>query len=142
MSEPLSTDDVHDDPAPYSQGIMTGRTIRLAGQVPDDRDGRIVGTGIESQTRQAVANVEALLAVADATLRDVVSVTAYLVDRGDVDGFNATYAAAFPEPRPARATVIVEDLVVDALVEIQATAVRPAGESPGSAPSALDGSSD
>ena len=120
----LHSPDVYDDPAPYSQGIVHGETISLAGQVPDDDTGAIVGDNIETQTRQAIANVETLLEAADSSLENIVSVTAYLTDRDDLDGFNRVYAALLPDPKPARTTVVVAELVVDARLELQVTAVR------------------
>ena len=123
MVEQLQSDAVFDDPAPYSQGIIHGETVRLAGQVPDNTDGEIVGDDIETQTRQAVDNVEALLDEAGSSLASVVSVTAYLTNMDDFDGFNRVYAELFPDPKPARATVGVTGLAVDARLELQVTAV-------------------
>ncbi len=123
MVDQLQSDAVYDDPAPYSQGIIHGDTVHLAGQVPDDSDGEIVGDDIETQTRQAVDNVEALLTEAGSSLESVVSVTAYLTDMDDFEEFNRVYAELFPDPKPARATVGVTGLAVDARLELQVTAV-------------------
>ena len=123
MVEQLQSDTVLDDQAPYSQGIIHGDTIRLAGQVPDNRDGEIVGNDIETQTRQAVENVEALLSEAGSSLESVVSVTAYLTDIDDFEAFNDVYGELFPDPKPARTTVAVAGLAVDARLELQVTAV-------------------
>jgi len=123
MVKQLQSDAVFDDPAPYSQGIIHGDTVRLAGQVPDNSDGEIVGDDIETQTRQAINNVEALLDEAGSSLSSVVSVTAYLTDMDDFDGFNRVYAELLPDPKPARATVGVTGLAVDARLELQVTAV-------------------
>ena len=123
MVKQLQSDAVFDDPAPYSQGIIHGETIRLAGQVPDNSDGEIVGDDIETQTRQAVSNVEALLNEAGSSLESVVSVTAYLTDMDDFEAFNRVYAELFPDPKPARTTVGVTGLAVDARLELQVTAV-------------------
>ncbi|WP_253737506.1 RidA family protein [Halohasta salina] len=120
----LHSPDVYDDPAPYSQGIVHGETIFLAGQVPDDDTGAIVGDDIETQTRPAISNIEALLEAAGSSLDRIVSVTAYLTDRDDLDGFNREYAELLADPKPARATVVVEELVVDARLELQVTAVK------------------
>lgn len=120
----LHSPEVYDDPAPYSQGIVHGETIFLAGQVPDDDTGAIVGDDIETQTRQAISNIEALLEAAGSSLDRIVSVTAYLTDRDDLDGFNRVYAELLADPKPARATVVVEELVVDARLELQVTAVK------------------
>lgn len=124
MVRRVHSNDVYDDPAPYSQGVAHGETIWLAGQVPDDETGRIVGTDITTQTRQVLSNVEALLQEAGASLDHIVSVTAYLVDMDDFSEFNEVYAESIPDPKPARATVVVSDLAVDARFELQVTAVR------------------
>jgi|AntRauMinimDraft_4_1070384.scaffolds.fasta_scaffold00886_5 2-iminobutanoate/2-iminopropanoate deaminase len=124
MKKQLHSDRVYDDPAPYSQGFVHGETISLAGQVPDDETGAIVGDDIETQTRQALSNVEKLLAAADASLSDIVSVTAYLTDMDDLSGFNETYAEILPDPKPARTTVAVSALAVDARLELQVVAVK------------------
>ncbi len=123
MVDELQSDGVFDDPAPYSQGTIHGETIWLAGQVPDNSDGEIVGDDIETQTKQAVSNVETLLDEAGSSLASVVSVTAYLTDMDDFEGFNRVYAEVFPDPKPARATVGVTGLAVDARLELQVTAV-------------------
>ncbi len=123
MPKELQSDAVFDDPAPYSQGIIHGNTVRLAGQVPDNSDGQIVGDDIETHTRQTVKNVEALLSEAGSSLRSVVSVTAYLTDMDDLEAFNRVYAELFPDPKPPRATVGVTGLAVDARLELQVTAV-------------------
>lgn len=120
----LHSNGVYDDPAPYSQGVVHGEVIWLAGQVPDDETGTIVGTNIKTQTRQSLSNVETLLRQADASLDDLVSVTAYLVDMDDLSGFNDAYAETVPDPKPARATVGISALAVDARLELQVTAVR------------------
>jgi len=124
MVRRLDNDGVYDDPAPYSQGVVHGEVIWLAGQVPDDETGTIVGTDIKTQTQQVLSNVNTLLKDADASLEDIVSVTAYLVDMGDLSGFNHAYAETVPDPKPARATVGVSALAVDARLELQVTAVR------------------
>lgn len=125
MNEPIDSDDIYDDLAPYSNGVRHGETVYLAGQVPDDEMGRIVGDDIETQTEQTIANVETLLEAADASLEHIVSVTAYLTDLDDLDGFNATYATLLPDPKPPRATVVVDSLVVDARLELQVIAAGP-----------------
>lgn len=124
MKKQLHSNRVYDDPAPYSQGIVHDKTISLAGQVPDDETGAIVGDNIETQTRQALSNVETLLAAADASLDDVVSVTAYLTDIDDLSEFNEVYSEIVPDPKPARTTVAVSALAVDARLELQVVAVR------------------
>lgn len=109
--------------APYSPGIVHGDLVWVAGQDPVDPSGRIIDGGIGPQTRRTLANVAAVLEAAGSSLNRLVSVTAFLADAGDYEGFDAAYADRVPEPYPARTTVAPGDLVVDSLVEIEAVAL-------------------
>lgn len=119
--------------APYSQAIAAsaGETVFVSGQVPvDPVTGAVVGEDAAAQTRQALANVAAVLAAAGATLDDVVKSTVYLTDLpGDFAAMNAVYAEAFAGHAPARATVGVAALPLGARVEIEVIA-RPRGVAP------------
>ncbi|MCY3002435.1 MAG: Rid family detoxifying hydrolase [Planctomycetota bacterium] len=109
---------------PYSQAIRAGDTIYLAGQIGLDARTGELASGVEEQTRVALRNLEAVLAVAGLDLRHVVSTTVYLTDLNDFAALNAVYAQSFPELAPARATVGVAALPKGARVEISAIAVR------------------
>src|SRR3546814_19772926 len=80
----------------------------------------IVAGDIEVQTRQAIANLQAVLRDAGAELTDVVKVTAWLTDAAHMAGFNAVYREFFDTPYPARSTVISGLVAGD--VEIEAIA--------------------
>ena len=116
-----------DAPAPggaYSQGMAAGRLIATAGQVGiDPRTGDLAG-GIEAQTRQALANVTAVLDAAGASWTEVVKTTCFLADIADFARFNAVYSKVVPDPKPARSTIGVR-LAGELLVEIEALAVVP-----------------
>lgn len=118
----LKSPNVYDDPAPYSQGIAHGETIYLAGQVPDNETGEIVGDDIEMQTHQAIDNVESVLQQANSSLEECLSVTAYLISMDDLTGFNMVYSERFEDPKPARTTVTIDELAVNARVELQVIA--------------------
>jgi 2-iminobutanoate/2-iminopropanoate deaminase len=116
---------VYEGIAPYSQGIIHQDMVDFAGQTPDDANGETVGNDIERQTKQAISNIETLLSEANSSLKNIVSVTAYLTDMDDLSGFNRVYSDILPDPKPARATVEVSTLPSsEARVEIQVTAVR------------------
>jgi len=110
---------------PYSQGItMSGGLVFTAGQVGlVPATGEIVAADIESQTRQALENVKAILETAGSSLSNVVKTTVYLKDLGDFAAMNAVYATFFKEAPPARTTVEISRLPRDARVEIDAIAV-------------------
>ncbi|MDZ7720490.1 MAG: RidA family protein [Balneolaceae bacterium] len=110
---------------PYSQAILVGNTLYAAGQiglVPES--GELVGEDLESQTRQALHNLQAVLEEAGFTMNDVVSVDVYLSDLNDYSAFNEIYAEYFLEGRPARGVVEVSRIPRDAKVEIKLVAVR------------------
>lgn len=109
----------------YSQGIAAGNLIFVAGQVSFDSDMKVVGEGdVVAQTRQALANVEAVLKSAGASLQDVVSTTVYLKSFERYKEYDEAYMECFGDHRPARATVRADLVLSNLLVEIQAIAWR------------------
>ncbi len=89
-------------------------------------DGVLVHGGVADETRQALANMAALLATEGAGLSSVVKTTVYLRHMNDYAVMNEAYIDAFGDHRPARAAVGVAGLPVNALVEIEAWAYSPA----------------
>jgi 2-iminobutanoate/2-iminopropanoate deaminase len=111
---------------PYSQAIVAGSMVFLSGQLgTDPASGSFVEGGVAAQTRQALANIRAVLTAADCAMEDVVSCTVYMKDLDDFAAMNAEYAKAFGTDPPARATVQVARLPKDGLVEISCIAVKP-----------------
>ena len=87
----------------YSPAAKAGPFVFVSGQVPrDPATGELIGTDVESQTKQVLTNVERALRAAGAELSDVVSVTVYLADADDWGKFNATYKEIMPQPYPTR----------------------------------------
>jgi reactive intermediate/imine deaminase len=116
---------VSDAPAPagpYSQGIVTGPLVFVAGQIPQDPNSGEVPAGIEAQTDRVLRNVEAILRGAGCSMADVVKVTAHLADLADFDAFNQVYRQYFPEPLPVRTTV--GSRLHGVLVEVDVIAYR------------------
>lgn len=124
----MSTRTVQSDSAPaaigpYSQGIIAGGFLYTAGQIPLDPVTRQVVDGdIVAQTRRVMDNLEAVLAAAGASWKDVVKTTVYLQDMGDFPRMNEVYAAVMGDTRPARSTVQVAALPRGVLVEIDLVA--------------------
>ena len=105
-----------------------GRTLHLAGQVAWDKDCNVVGgSDLAAQTRQALANLKAVLAEAGATPADVVRLSTYVVDHNPdkIGPVLAEVGAFYDGVLPAPNTFIgVQALALpDFLVEIEATAV-------------------
>ena len=106
----------------YSQVIRVGSLVFLAGMVPVDANGQVVGDDIETQTRKTLENMKVALEAVGGGLSDVCTVTSYLPNlERDFDGYNKVYREYFHTEPPARATVSAG--LVENLVEIQAIAV-------------------
>ncbi|MBN9165800.1 MAG: reactive intermediate/imine deaminase [Myxococcales bacterium 68-20] len=110
---------------PYSQAIDAGDFVFLSGQVPiDPKTGELVPGDIEAQTERVLDNLAAVLEAAGCSFADVVKTTIYLMDLGDFQVVNATYAKRFSSAPPARATVQVSALPKGSRVEIDAIAKK------------------
>jgi 2-iminobutanoate/2-iminopropanoate deaminase len=107
---------------PYSQAIQAGELLFTSGQVGLDPATGNLAEGVEAQTHQALANIEAILAAAGASPADVVKATIYLADMADFEAVNAIYGAVFQDAPPARSTVQVAALPRGARVEIEVVA--------------------
>lgn len=108
---------------PYSQAIVQGDRVYCSGQVPlDPKTMKLVPGGIEPQTEQVLANLAAVLAAAGSDLSKVLKTTVFLKSLEDFAGMNAAYRRAFGAHAPARSTVEVARLPLDALVEIECIA--------------------
>ncbi|SLJ96432.1 RidA family protein [Arthrobacter sp. P2b] len=118
---------VRSDKAPgsqfFSQGVKAGPFVFVSGTVGTDPvSGQLAGNSIQDQTRQALANCEAILEAAGAGLGDVVEVGVLLSAPSDFAGLNEEYARWFPHDPPTR---YVAKLGVDLpriLVSIRMTA--------------------
>ena len=108
----------------FSPFVVAGDLVFVSGQLAFDAASAIVAGGVEAQTRQVLANVEAVLAGAGLGLRDLVKTTVFITRAEDFPLFNQTYAAVLGEHRPARSTVVTGLAVPGALVEIEAIARR------------------
>lgn len=103
---------------PYSQAVQYGKLLFLSGQIPLTPEGELV-SGIEKQTRQALANVEAILEAAGSNKGNILEVTIYLTDLGFFQTVNALYEEWLGEGvKPSRAVVEVARLPKDALIEV------------------------
>jgi 2-iminobutanoate/2-iminopropanoate deaminase len=110
---------------PYSAAIQAGHFVFCSGQTPIvPETGELVEGCAACQTKQVLANLSAVLEAAGLTLNDVVKTTVYLTDMANFAKMNGVYEEHFATPFPARTTIAVAALPKDALVEIEAIAVR------------------
>ena len=119
----LSTIDGRSAP-PLSAARRAGSLLFLSGQLPRRADGTIDRGSLEEQTGRVIDNIASVLATHGLGLSDVVKATVWLTDLTHLDGFNRCYAKRFPDPYPARSTV-VSALVAPADIEIEVIAALP-----------------
>ncbi|MBA3721237.1 MAG: RidA family protein [Parachlamydiaceae bacterium] len=112
---------------PYSQAICAGAYIFVSGQIAiDPALGKLTGETIEEQTKQVLKNIEGILAAEGLTLENVVKTEVYLKDLKDFSSMNKIYAEKFSYViKPARATVQISKLPLDALIEISCVVFIP-----------------
>jgi 2-iminobutanoate/2-iminopropanoate deaminase len=111
--------------APYSQGIVCGDLVFVAGQLGiDPATAEVVEGGITAQTERVMQNLGAVLEAAGSSLDRLVKTTIYLVDLGDFAAMNEVYARYVAEPYPARATIEIGALPSGVLIEIEAIGHR------------------
>ncbi|PUD27634.1 reactive intermediate/imine deaminase [Helicobacter pylori] len=110
---------------PYSQAIATNDLVFVSGQLGIDvSTGEFKGADIHSQTTQSMENIKAVLKEAGLGMDSVVKTTILLKSLDDFAVVNGIYGSYFTEPYPARATFQVAKLPKDALVEIEAIAIK------------------
>jgi len=109
---------------PYSQAIRTETMVFVSGQLPVVIATGDLAEGIEAQTHASLANVSAVLEEAGASLSTVVKTTVFLKNMSDFAAMNKVYGEYFKDLPPARSTIEVARLPKDALVEIEAIALR------------------
>ena len=120
----IQTDKAPKAIGPYSQAIRTDAMIYTAGQIGlDPATGELIGSSVEEQTRQVLANLRSVLEAAGSGLEHVVKTTVFLKDMNDFPKMNAIYAEYFGENPPARSTIAVAGLPKGGLVEIEAVAL-------------------
>ncbi len=109
---------------PFSDGIVVGNTLYVAGEQGAGPDGKLVPGGIGPQTKAALETIQKVVQNAGFHMGDVVAVNVYLADIHDFAAMNKVYTTFFPNPKPTRTTVQVAALVNGAKIEISAIAVR------------------
>jgi 2-iminobutanoate/2-iminopropanoate deaminase len=111
---------------PFAQAVWAGDLLYTSGQVGQDAStGAIVGGGLEAETRQAFENIGRVLSAAGLAFEHVIKTHVFLADINDFAAMNAIYGQMFTAPFPARTTVQVARLALEARIEIDVVARRP-----------------
>lgn len=122
-----------------SQSVAFSHYNNLSAQLPiDPKTGRLVSGGVKEQAAQCLKNIKAILESIDVPFDDIVKVTVFLKNLSDTDAVNEVYTTFFPDSAiaravayvPARTTVEVAALPMDALVQIEAVVSHGDGTPP------------
>jgi 2-iminobutanoate/2-iminopropanoate deaminase len=110
---------------PYSQAIVNGNTMYVSGQLPlNPFTGELEVDSIEKATHQILKNIELLLKENDMNLSHIVKCSIFMTDLGQFVEMNAVYGSYFTEVPPARETVQVVKLPMNANIEISCIAIK------------------
>jgi len=119
----VATDQAPQPIGPYSQAVVAGGFLFVSGQTPiDPATGKLVEGDITVQAEQVLKNILAILRQAKMGTEQVVKTTIFLADMGDFTRVNEVYARYFGKEPPARSTVQVGALPMNARVEIEVIA--------------------
>jgi reactive intermediate/imine deaminase len=111
--------------APFSDGVMVGNTLYLAGRLGLDPQTNQIPSDVEQEARLMIDGIKAVLAEAGMTMDDLVSVQVFCSDVALFDKFNGVYRGYFKKDFPARAFLGSGTLLRGAHFEMQAIAVKP-----------------
>lgn len=108
---------------PFSDGVLAGDTLYLAGRLGVDKDGRIP-EDLEKEIRLLLDGMKNVLGEAGMSMDNLVTVTVYCPDLTLYDKFNTVYRSYFSKDFPARAFIGSGPLLRGAHFEVQAIASK------------------
>jgi 2-iminobutanoate/2-iminopropanoate deaminase len=111
---------------PYNQAVLVGNILYTSGQIAiNPLNNELVLENIESETKQVMENLKAVLEAAEMTFENVIKVSIFISDMNNFSKINSIYSAYFNEATaPARETVQVAGLPKNVNVEISVIAIR------------------
>ena len=126
MKKIIYTDKAPAPIGPYNQAVLVGNTLYTSGQIAlNPATMELVLDDIETETKQVMENMKAVLAAADMTFENVIKTTIFIMNMGDFARINTVYGSYFDEATaPARETVQVACLPKNVNIEISMIAVN------------------
>jgi 2-iminobutanoate/2-iminopropanoate deaminase len=119
----IQTDEAPKAIGPYSQAVKINGLIYTSGQIALKPDGEFLDGDVKAQTIQVLTNLQNVLEASGSSLGSVVKSTIFLADMSDFGLVNVVYASFFGDHKPARSTVAVKELPLNAKVEIEVIAL-------------------
>jgi 2-iminobutanoate/2-iminopropanoate deaminase len=110
---------------PYSQAVLVNNCLYISGQLGiNPTTGKLEKDDVLIQVNRVLDNLEAILKEAGGSFLNVVRCDVFLKDLNDFTIVNEAYGKRFSQPTsPARQTIQVSRLPLDALVEISCIAI-------------------
>lgn len=126
MKKIIFTDKAPAPIGPYSQAVLSGNTLYTSGQIAlHPVTGELITTDIETETKQVMENMKAVLDAAGMDFEHVIKATIFISNMDDFARINSVYGTYFNEKTaPARETVQVARLPKNVNVEISMIAVK------------------
>ncbi len=125
MKKIISTVNAPAPIGPYNQAVMIDNTLYMSGQIAlSPIDGSLVISDIQSETKQVMDNIKAILIAADMNVDQIVKTSIFISDMNNFAKINEVYGSYFEKDYPARETVQVSRLPKDVNVEISVIAVK------------------
>jgi 2-iminobutanoate/2-iminopropanoate deaminase len=110
---------------PFSESARVGDLLFLAGQIGENKDGKLVPGGIKAEAEQMMLNIKKALARRGLAIEHVVKCTVFLADIAEWGAFNEVYKKHFSPPYPARSALGASGLAANARVEMECIAGYP-----------------
>ena len=122
---PIAPPGMKDQRPRYTLGWRVGNTIYVAGQLPYDKDGNLVGLGdIRAQARRVLENLRKVVEAGGGTMDQVVKLTVFVTDIRSREPYAEVRSEFFGANPPASTLVQIGSLALpEALIEIEAVAV-------------------
>ncbi len=126
MKKIIFTDKAPAPIGPYNQAVLVGNTLYTSGQIAiNPSNGELVLIDIETETKQVMENMKAVLEAADMTFENVIKTSIFISNMNDFTRINTIYGSYFDEKTaPARETVQVACLPKNVNVEISMIAIK------------------
>jgi len=126
MSKKIITSKNAPEPiGPYSHAVLAGNTLYVSGQVgKHPQTGELMTGDIKTETTRVMENIKGILTDAGMGMENIVKATIFLKDLSNFSAVNEVYGSYFKGDYPARETVQVSRLPLDANVEISVIAVK------------------
>ncbi|WP_429038819.1 RidA family protein [Aeromonas media] len=116
-----NTPNAPQDLGPCTQSVTFSHYNNISAQLPvDPRTGKLVGGDIQAQARQCLTNIQAIVQSIGHGMEDMVKVTLFLKDMGDLEAVDTVYREFFPHHLPTRTVLAVAGLPLGAAVQMDA----------------------